>query len=332
MKINFNFGRGVAVVPTAVFDRLETASKTDIRVLFAISGAFRDVSLDDLSAKIIADKLGISEKQALDSIAFWEKESILEICEGEAVISDPEIVSISEKQSDKKVIVRRSDELPNYTSEQISEILSKRKETSFFLDECQREFGKIFNTHEINIVLGIIDYLGMEFEYVLTLLKHCRNIGKRTINYAEKLAFGFVDEGIDNPAALKVRIAEIEAIAQNESAVRTLFGMKARALTAKEKKFIALWFDKYEYNIEIVRFAYEIMIDTIKEPSMAYTDKILERWHNEGLKTIDEIKGSIDDYKKKKAQEQKSQDSGSFDTDDFFEAAIRRSYKDFKPE
>ena len=36
MKIEFNFGTRVSVLPASVIDKLESASKLDLRVLFAL--------------------------------------------------------------------------------------------------------------------------------------------------------------------------------------------------------------------------------------------------------------------------------------------------------
>ena len=51
---------------------------------------------------------------------------------------------------------------------------------------------------------------------------------------------------------------------------------------------------------------------------------ILENWYQAGLKSIEEIDAAMDDYKK--AHESTMENGGSFNTDDFFEAALRRSY------
>ena len=48
-------------------------------------------------------------------------------------------------------------------------------------------------------------------------------------------------------------------------------------------------------------------------------------WHEAGLKTLAEIDEALDAYKK--AREGQVSDGTSFDTNDFFEAAIRRSYE-----
>jgi DnaD/phage-associated family protein len=230
-----------------------------------------------------------------------------------------------EVNKERKAIVRRSDELPNYTTEEISVILEKRKETSYLLDECQQEFGKIFSTRDLNVIVGMLDYLGVDIGYVVALLKYCNKIGKRSTSYAEKLAFSFVEEGIDTTEALKIKLGELEALRDNESAVRKLFGMKARTLTAKEKKCIGLWFGKFGYGVDVVRRAYEITVEAINEPSVSYAHAIIERWYNEGVKTLEDIDKSVEAYRAEKAKSNDSQ--SSFDTDDFFEAALRRSYE-----
>ena len=69
--------------------------------------------------------------------------------------------------------------------------------------------------------------------------------------------------------------------------------------------------------MDVISMAYEIAVARTKEPSVPYTNAILERWHKEGLKNLEEIE---------KAEAQKAPTNGSFDTDDFFEAALKRSF------
>ena len=345
MKIKFNYGRRVSVVPASAWDKLESASKIDIKLLFALSGAVEGVDPLNISAEVLAAKMGLKPKQVEAAIAFWQEAGVISVTKAEdkpieAIEKKAETensipLNAPEEKEDKKprrAIVRRSDELPSYSSEEISEILAKRRETSYLLDECQQEFGKIFNTRDINIIVGMLDYLGVDMGYVLALIKYCNKIGKRSMSYVERLAFNFVEEGIDTADALKIRLAELEALYDNESAVRKLFGMKSRALTAKEKKNIGLWFGQFGYDINIVKRAYEITVETINEPSVSYAHAILERWNTEGLRTLEDIQRSIDERNAQKAQEAESKTEGSFDTDDFFEAALKRSYKEYKTE
>ena len=54
-------------------------------------------------------------------------------------------------------------------------------------------------------------------------------------------------------------------------------------------------------------------------------DAILEKWNAEGLKSADEVA----DFEKKKKQGSVDE-SKSYDLDDFYEAALERSFKDLK--
>ena len=73
------------------------------------------------------------------------------------------------------------------------------------------------------------------------------------------------------------------------------------------------------YSIEIIEKAYEVTADATGKGSFPYANTILERWNAAGLRTLDQIEIS---YKKSGSE---SPSVGSFDTDSFFEAAVRRS-------
>ncbi len=310
MKIEFNYGKKLAVIPFSAFDHLERASKLDIKVLFLLSSGE-----DDLSE--IADKLAATEEKVISAVGFWKKAGVFD------TESAPEPKKAEEKKSNTSTAVRRSDDLPAYTTEELSKILEKRAEASGLVDEAQRIVGRMFNSHDLNVILGFMDYLGLDYDYIMALLMYCASIGKKSLSYAEKLAFRFHDEGIDSVEALNEKIAELELVASNEGKVRTLFGMKQRALTAKEKKYITLWFSKYGYDIDVITRAYEITVANTNEASVDYAHAILTRWNDEGMKTLEAIDKSIEDRKAQKSGETEA----SFDTEDFFEAALKRSYK-----
>ena len=89
--------------------------------------------------------------------------------------------------------------MPSYTTSELTAILEKRKDAAQLIDECQRVIGKIFNPHEIGVVLGLQDYLGLEGEYILILFDHCSRMGKKSLQYIKKRAFTLYDEGITEP-------------------------------------------------------------------------------------------------------------------------------------
>ena len=63
------------------------------------------------------------------------------------------------------------------------------------------------------------------------------------------------------------------------------------------------------------------MIEKTGKYAISYIDKILTNWHTTGYTTLEEIEEAQNRYSEAKKEEVK----GSFDTDDFFERALKRS-------
>ena len=325
MKININYGNRVTVIPGLAIEQLNSASLNDMKTLLAIASESGNEKSD---IKSIADKINMDLGDFVVSLNFWQNTGVISMSESlhirsEAPIEKP-VESMAESNEEKKPQpLRKTDEIPRYTTEELSVILERRAETTHLIDECQQIFGKIFNTHEINIVLGMVDYLALGWDYVMELLGYCARLGKHSINYVERTAFSFVESGVDTVEALKIKIAELEVLKTNENFVRKLFGMKSRALTAKEKKCISKWFGDYGYGEGVVNRAYELTVAATNEASVPYANAILERWFSEGIRTLEDIEKAEE---KRVAESPSEPKSGSFDTDDFFEAALKRSY------
>ena len=52
-------------------------------------------------------------------------------------------------------------------------------------------------------------------------------------------------------------------------------------------------------------------------------NKVLQNWYNSGYKTLDEVDNALAEYRR---THENGTTESSFDTDEFFEAALRRSY------
>ncbi len=340
--MKLNFGQEVLVLPGSVLSNLH-ADAVHFRVLLLLAS---DLSLLQ-KPKQLAKLADCDEKQLQSVLNFWQDCGVLAASETEAV---PVVAKItpavqSEPSSPKKPLLHRADALPNYTSTEIAELLEKRANVRSLMTEVQQIIGKIFNFADVNILVGMLDYLGLCEESILLLFAHCKRIGKTNMRAIEKYAYKLVDRDILTPEALETEFRTVEALHTFEGQIRALFGLKSRALTVKEENMLRAWVS-YGYDIEIVRLAYEITVNATHEASLPYTNSILERWNADGLHTKAEIERVLEEQKQakeekaksaknsKSAKSSKSATNGapalgnSFDTDDFFEAALRRSFSE----
>ena len=353
MKIQLYYGTAVVAVPSSVLEVMDRATKKDLKVLLTLAsdptllsgGSIREC------AGSIAARMGVTPADIEASLSFWRGAGVLMITEDES-ISQPvpavapsgaeDSVRAAQKESAPARKPRGEDRLPHYTSVELADLLESRKEVSDCLNECQNIWGKIFNTHESNMMLGFVDYLGLEWDYILTLLAFCareqdKRGMKRSLRYVENLAFSFYDEGVTDLPALQEKIRRLEQTAEVEGSLRRMFGMGERSLTPSEKKKFSTWLYEYQYGLDIITRAFEVTVDAKGTPNLKYMDAVLANWNRDGLRALADIDASEARFQAKKTEKLTKKPSadgqGSFNTDDFFAAAVRRSFgEDFDPD
>ncbi len=324
--MKLNFGQEVFVLPSSSLSHLDDATDVQLRVLLWLAS---DLSLAGKS-KQLAKLAGCDARAIKEALAFWRERGVLQEDEDIAVPTMATVEQAPVELAEKpKKVLRRADELPNYSSDELAALLEARESVRILIDEAQQILGKMFNPSEINVMVGMYDYLGMSEECILLLLTYCKQIGKVRLRSIEKYAYELVDRGIDTAEAMEEEIRNAEARHSFEGEIREMFGMKARSLTGKESKMLASW-HSFGYDSSIVRLAYEITVNATNEPSVAYANAILEKWNAEGWKTAEQIEAGLAAEKAKREGQKKESGTlgNSFDTDDFFEAALQRGFRE----
>lgn len=326
MKISAEFGRSAFAVPGSVLEHLRDADSLELSVLlYALSAG--DFNLTDA-----AEELGTDESEFMNAVNAWERRGVLVIerksskkqraSKRTAAVASS--ASHASHAATTKRSTKKSSRLPSYTLEESAAFLEENKTSAEIIDSCENIIGKIFTTAETNIVIGMLDHLSLSGDYILLLFAHAASIGKKSVRYIEQMAISLFDRGITEYAELEAELSAVKQCRETEGLVRKIFGIGTRALTAKEEKFIRNWSTKFNYGEDIIRRAYEITVNNTKEASTDYANAVLENWYTANLTTLEQIDASIDarNAEKKRGNEEHS----SFDTDDFFEAALKRSY------
>ena len=332
MKITPVYENQVFVVPQAKVCRaLSTATREELAVLLSVLAEPVFTPSDRASA------LNLTEKTFLDALAAWQRQGVLSITEtGEAPRKEEaKAPEISASPAEGRVAVKKNlharQELPHYAGGDVADYLERNAEIKGLIDCCQNISGDMFSTAETEIVIGMHDYLALSPEYIMLLFAHAKKLGKRSVRYVETLAIRFFDEGVTGYRELEERLQNIEKVDSAEQYIRKLFGLSSRALIAKEKAMVEKWILTMHYDRPVIEKAYEVTISNTGKPSVSYANAVLENWYKAGLATLEEVEASIAEYQKNKESEksgEKRPDGTSFDTDDFFAAALRRSYGD----
>ncbi|MBQ8288460.1 MAG: DnaD domain protein [Clostridia bacterium] len=347
LKIDLLYGTEALTLPAVVLDKLSQVDEAELKVLLCLCDADTRAAFD---TEAVADRLGLTPEAVTGAIQFWRGADVLKkselkhqpaaetesvgsadhaavtVPDSSAPAAETDVAPAPKAETPKAsvTIVRSDDGTPHYTAEEIDRIFAENGELSGMIDECQNIFGKLFNPTEVNKIMALTEYFRLDCEYILLLCYYCRKIGKSSVPYLDKLARSLYNEGIDNVDSLGDRLGELEAAADLGGYYRTLSGAGKRTFTDRESKFLSQWV-KWSIKPELLKLAYEVSVDATGAPSMPYINKVLSNWKEAGYTTAEQVKSAMEEYKQKKENRAAAPSNSTFDTDEFFEAALKRT-------
>ncbi len=322
MSIKVQYGTGAITLPAKAFDC--NAGLSELRVLMLICQNPALAAGYPEGIEEMARMAGCATGAFREAVSFWKGTGILDT---DAETSAP----VRTVKADRALI---RDTVPEYSGEELAALVEKGDGSiRSLIDECQEILGKMFNRTEVEKLVALSDYLRLEKEYILLLAHHCVRQNKKSVAYIVRTAYALFNDGIDDYPKLEAYIKYKEKYLSVIGRLRRLFGIGERELTKKESGFIKQWIEDFNLPLEVIQIAYQITVDTIKELSFDYMGKILQSWYEQGALTPEAVNQLLQERKAKKEAEKaeaSGDDFSSFRTDEFFEAALKRSYEAMK--
>ena len=189
-----------------------------------------------------------------------------------------------------------SGERPQYSERDVLSALDSDRSFQSLYGEVQRVLGRNLNTEEMKILLGFTRYLGLPADVISVLVCYCKerarakgNLRNPSLRAIEKEAYHWAEQGIDS-------MEEAAAFIQNQNVLRSRLGhlqkllqIRGRNLTPGETKYAQSWLDM-GFEDAVLEQAYERTCLNTGGLSWAYMNKILTRWHEKGLHTLEQVK------------------------------------------
>ena len=187
-------------------------------------------------------------------------------------------------------------ERPTYTDEDVYKMMDYDPSFKGLYEEVQRLLGRSLNNEELKILLGFVRYLCLDYDVISVLVSYCkaraerqgkkRRISLRTI---EQEAYAWADRGIDT---IEEAAAFIQVQNQRQSRIGRLMQMlqiHGRHLTAAEERYANAWVDM-GMEEDAIALAYERTCLNTGGLNWAYMNKILQRWHSQGMHNAEEVR------------------------------------------
>ena len=187
-------------------------------------------------------------------------------------------------------------ERPAYTERDVLEAMDTDSSFRGLYGEIQRLLGRTLNTEELKILLGFTRYLGLPGEVISVLVSYCRDRARQrgsnrnpSLRTIEKEAYAWAERGIDSLEEAAAFIQAQNVRNSRLSRLMRLLQIRGRSLTAAEERYAQSWLD-LGFDEEMIGMAYERTCLNTGGLNWAYMNKILQRWHEQGFHTAEEVR------------------------------------------
>ena len=186
-------------------------------------------------------------------------------------------------------------ERPAYSEQDVLRTMDTDSTFRSLYGEVQRLLGRSLNTEELKILLSFTNYLGLPGDVIAVMICYCkerarqkgslRNPSLRTI---EKEAYAWAERGIDTLEEATAYIQSQNVRNSRLARLMNLLQIRGRKLTPAEERYACGWL---EMGMEeaLISMAYERTCLNTGGLNWAYMNKILQRWHEQGLRRVEDV-------------------------------------------
>lgn len=315
-KVNSGVWGSMFGVPCIIADnmlKLTDGNKLKV-LLYLLRNSGVTVRTEEISANT-----GVSEQQIEEAILFWEQlnifspeDSINQAKPVNNIMTAPPPAQPVKNTEKKKFLPRKDESKAKYSPNELISIQKGNPDIAELFQMVQG-FTVKPNYSLQNSLTWIYEYLGLKVEVIMTIITYCRDIDSMFPNYIEKIAINWAENEIDT---LDRANAEVDRLMKSKTftgKIMSMFDMK-RKPTTSQQEFIDEW-QRIGYDMDLIKYAYEITVENTGNLSFPYINKILLNWSETGVKTIDEAKNASSEHKKN--YKQKSDNSDGFDAEEY---------------
>ena len=274
--------------------------------------------LDDpcssLTLTTIADCLNNTEADILRAFRYWEKKGLLRTerdTDGKITALELQKMSLSggdASSAAKPSSVSPAAPAPAAASAPLAasaaakavpiDSFRAQKEIKSLLFIAEQYLGKTLTHTEMETITYFYDTLHMSADLIEYLIESCVENGHKSMHYIRKVAFSWVEEGIETVTQAKEQSALYN---KNCYTVLNAFGIKNRGPASSELTYIKKWAEEYAFSPDIIEEACRRTIAATHQPSFEYADSILTKWHEKNIRHMKDITALDDEYQKERS-------------------------------
>lgn len=294
MNYSLSGGRGfychAVAIPRVILEQhLKFASARQLKAILYMFASTEEV----LSSEELAAFLGCAEEELEDVMEYWFASGIVSR-EGKSCPASPRTEEAPStvhlklevpKAPDKAPQVTKIMDAPRLSPQDIIHRGNEDPRIAGLLTEAQSVLCRTISHSEQEMLVNMVDYYGLKPEVILMILAYAKGAGKANTRYISAMAKNWSDEGVDSVEQAEQKLEAIARCDERWRTVCALAELPVKSPTPKQMEFTECWMEKWGFTAEMVGRAFEIAKDNEIKKAFPYVNKILQRWHENGIKT-----------------------------------------------
>lgn len=303
-------------VPNIFIDEYMTQANGEYVKIYLYLLRNLNQSAQNFSLSAIADHFDCTERDILRALKYWEKlrlfrlefdneQNLAGICVLNAQNPPAPLTPAAFPATDtlkKEAVspVQKESKTGNVTDQFIQATDTGRR--TYTMDEIrnfnsrenvrelifitEQYLGRTLTRSDLNIIFFWYDELKLSTEVIEVIIENCVAKGKSSLYYMQKVAEDFASRNIRTVKEAKTAMNQGSSLYY---AVLKAFGIRGRNLVPAEQDFLNQWSDRMGFSTEVIEEACSRTIRSTHEANFAYANSILKKWHENGIRTLDDI-------------------------------------------
>lgn len=260
---------------TFIDNHLKDCSGDALKVYLMLQ-RYANAGEDGITTEYISERLKLSTKDVTEQLKYWS---------GTGVINIKNIDNSDCFEIDFKNLTQN-----NHIVSKDVDISSKFKE---IIEEVESLLGKPLSHKEIALILSWSKDFKISSSAIILLVSHCALKGKNNINYIDKIATSWHQNGITTFEEGNIYIEKQNEKWVNYKKIAKYMGLDSNAVASTHINFFEKWLSEYELNLDLIFKATDITVEKLNKVELKYIDGILNNWKTLGVSDTKDIASKV---------------------------------------
>lgn len=190
----------------------------------------------------------------------------------------------------------RSDDHPQYTADELSDMLETDRNFSLLVPQIEALLGKKLKTADLQLLAGLYEDMGLPADVIYLLACHCadrtaRRFGegrRPTMRQIEKEGCLWAQMGISDQESADRYLQNLAQKQERAATYMHALNIHNRPPVESEMHYLQQWWEQ-GFSPEAVALAYDKTVFHKNELNWRYLNGILRRWHDNGWHSVEEV-------------------------------------------